>query len=96
MAFDRAAEIWATLEEDELADDARWQSMLLGGHIPSGAQRVLEEESASVRVEIIRLYEVALGGLRSSRGRRSEPAEGYWREMVPEARKNVAVRHVEW
>ena len=95
-SFDRAAEIWETLEEDEPADQARWHSMLLGGRVPSVAQRVLKEEAASVRVETIRLYEAELAGLASSRGRRSEPAEGYWRELLPDARKNVAVRHIEW
>ena len=95
-SFDRAAEMWATLEEDEFADGARWHSMLLDGHIPSGAQRILLEEAASVRVEAIRLHDVQLEGLASSRGRRSEPGEEYWKELLPQARKNVAIKHVEW
>ena len=95
-SLDRAAEIWTKLEEDELADDARWRSMLLGVRVPSVAQRVLKKEAASVRVEIIRLHEAQLAGLGRFRGRRSEPGEGYWNELIPQARKNVAVRHVEW
>ena len=95
-SFDRAAEMWATLEEDELADGARWHSMLLDGHIPSGAQRVLEKEAASVRVETIRLHEVQLAGLGSSRGRRSVPSKEYWKELLPQARNNVAIKHIEW
>ena len=95
-SFDRAAEIWTELEEDELADDARWHSMLLDGRVPSVGQRVLNEEAASVRVETIRLYKAQLAGLGSSRGRRSEPDQDYWKELLPQARKNVAVRHVEW
>ena len=95
-SFDRAAEIWAKLEEDELADDARWRSMLLGGRVPSVAEQVLKDEDPSVRVETIRLHEAQLAGLSSSRGRRSEPGQGYWNELLPQARRNVAVRHVEW
>ena len=94
--FDRSGEIWAKLEEEEPANEARWQSMLLGGSVPWVAQTVLREEAASVRVEAVRLYKEALAGLGSSRGRRSEPGEGYWRELLPDARKNVAVRHIEW
>ena len=95
-SFERAAEIWAKLEEDELADDARWHGMLLDGRVPSVAYRVIKEETASVRVETIQLYEAQLEGLSSSRGRRSEPGQGYWNELLPQARKNAAVRHVEW
>ena len=95
-SFDRAAEIWAKLDEEEMADEARWQSMLLSRRVPPGAQRALEGESASVRVEAIGLYEEAVEEMGSYRGQRSEPGEGYWSELLPDARKNVAVRHVEW
>ena len=97
-SYDRATEIWEKLEEDELADGARWHSMLHSGRVPVVAERVLEEEaaSASVRVETIRLYGADLAGFGNSRGRRAEPAEGYWRELLPEARRNAAVRHLEW
>ena len=97
-SYDRAAEVWERLEEDELADGARWHSMLHGGRVPVVAKRVLEEEAitASVCVETIRMYEADLARLGNARGRRAEPAEGYWRELLPEARKSAAVRHVEW
>ena len=95
-SLDQAATIWEKLEEDEPANDARWRSMVLGGRVPATAQRILKEESASVRVETIRLHEAELAGLRRSLGRRSEPAESHWRQLLPEAKKNVAVRHIEW
>lgn len=94
--FDLAAKIWAELEEEDPADEARWCGMEQEGRIPAVAGRVLEEESASVRVETIRLHEEALGTLAPSRGRRSEPGREYWKELLPDARKNVAVRRVEW
>ena len=93
---ERAADIWAELEEEERADEARWHSMVFDGGVPSAARRVLKEESASIRVEAMRLHKDALEGLTSARGRRSEPDDGHFRELLPEARKNVRVRHVEW
>ena len=95
-AFDQAAEIWGKLEEDERAHDASWRSMVLDGRVPAGAQRVLKGESASVSVEVIRLHEAGLAELGSSRGRRSEPGQEYWQELLPDAKKMVAVRHIEW
>ena len=95
-SFDRAAEIWEKLEENEIADNARWRSMLLGGGVPSVAEQVVKDEDPSVRVETIRLHETRLEGLARSRGRRSEPGRDYWKELLPQARKNVAIRHVEW
>lgn len=95
-SLERAAEIWEKLEEDEPANDARWRSMVLAGRVPAAAQRVLEGESASVCVETVQLYETQLSGLGRSLGRRSEPADGYFRQLLPEAKKNVAVRHIEW
>ena len=94
--LDRAAEIWTKLEEDELADDARWRSMQLAGRVPSAAEQVLKDEDPSVRVETIRLHETRLEGLAKSLGRRSEPGRDYWKELLPQARKNMAIRHVEW
>ena len=93
---DQATEIWTRLEEDELADDARWQSMVLSGGVSANTQRVLEEETASVRVEMIRQHEDALSKLSASLGQRTEPDENYWRELAPDARKSVAVRQSEW
>ena len=95
-AFDRAAEIWGRLDEVERADEASWQSLLLGGRVPSVAEGVLDGESASVRVETMRLYEEAVEGMGSYRGRRSEPGVGYWSELLPDARRNVAFRRIEW
>ena len=95
-AFDRAAEIWGRLDEVERADEASWQSLLLAGRVPSVAEGVLDGESASVRVETMRLYEEAVEGMGSYRGRRSEPGVGYWSELLPDARRNVAFRRIEW
>ena len=95
-SFERAVEIWGRLEEVERADEARWQSMRLGGRVPAVAERVLGGESASIRVETMRLHEAAVEGLGSFRGRRSEPDERYLKELLPDARRNVAVRRIEW
>ena len=94
----RAAEIWATLEEDERADEARWFSMELEKRVPSSAERVFKRTTvaASVRVEAIQMFEDAVAGMGSARGRRAEPDEGYWEELLPEAQKNVTVRHLDW
>lgn len=95
--FDEAAEIWTTLEENELADNSRWHSMVLGERVPKSSRDILSGESPSVRAETIRLHEARLEALSGSyRGRRSEPDKNYWTELIPEAKKNVAVRHVEW
>ena len=97
VSFGRAAEIWERLDEVERADEARWQSMLLSSaRVSSVAEGVLEGESGSVRVETIRLHEEAVQELGSDRGRRSEPDEGHWKELLPDARRNVAVRRIEW
>lgn len=95
-SFDRAAEIWEALEEDEPAADARWHSLLVSGRVSIVAQEVLTEEPASVRVEAIRLYEADVAQLAPSHGRRFEAPADYWLELLPEARKIVAVRHIEW
>ena len=95
--MDRAAQIWAELDEDHNADEARWQSMKLSNRIPSGAEAILNAESSSVRVEALRLHAARLETLgRKFRGRRSEPDKNYWKDIVIEAKKNVAVRHLEW
>ena len=40
VAFDAAAEIWTKLEEDELAAEASWHSMLLTRRVPAAAKRI--------------------------------------------------------
>ncbi len=95
--FDNAAKIWDQLEEDDNADKARWEAMLATGRVSSGTAAVLGKESPSVRIEAIRLHEAQLANLgRGSRGRRSEPDKNYWSELLPDARKNVAIRRREW
>lgn len=95
--LDKAAQIWADLDEDHNADEARWQSLKLSDRIPSGAETILNVESSSVRVEALRLHEARLETLgRKFRGRRSEPDKNYWQDVVRDAKKNVAVRHREW
>ena len=94
--FERAAEVWGRLDEGERADEARWRSMLLDGRVSTMAEKTLGGESASVRVETMRLHEEAVEGLGGFRGRRSEPGEGHWRELLPDARRNVTVRRIEW
>jgi tetratricopeptide (TPR) repeat protein len=95
--FQKAAEIWERLEEDENSDRAKWESMVIGGDVPSSAIAILEEESPSVRVEMLRLHQARLELLSGpSRGRRSEPDKNYWRSLIPDARRNVAVRHIDW
>lgn len=97
QCFDAAAKIWEQLEEDENADKARWESMIVTGRVSPGAAALLDREVASVRVEAIRLHEARMASLGGgSRGRRSEPDKNYWVALLPEARRNVAVRHVEW
>lgn len=96
VAFDQAAEIWIKLEEDELAAEATWHSMLLTERVPAAARQILGQERVMTRVEAIEMYEADVGRLSGSRGQRSEPAEGYWKEVLPDARKNAAVRHSEW
>jgi hypothetical protein len=95
--MDRAAQIWAELDEDHNADEARWQGLKLSNRIPPGAETILTVEPSSVRVEALRLHEARLAALgRKFRGRRSEPDKNYWQDVVREAKKNVAVRHREW
>jgi len=95
--LDKAAQIWADLDEDHNADEARWQSLKVSDRIPSGAETILTGESSSVRVEALRLHEARLETLgRKFRGRRSEPDRNYWQDVVRDAKKNVAVRHREW
>ena len=96
VAFDHAAEIWMKLEEDELAAEACWHSMLLTRRVPAAAKRILDEERVSVRVEAIQMYESEVGQLSGSLGQRAGTHEGYWRELVPDARKSAAMRHIEW
>jgi tetratricopeptide (TPR) repeat protein len=95
--LDKAAQIWADLDEDHNSDEARWQSLKLSNRIPPGAEAILAVESSSVRLEVLRLHEARLETLgRKFRGRRSEPDKNYLQELVREAKKNVAVRHREW
>jgi hypothetical protein len=95
--LDTAARIWAELDEDHNADEARWHSMKLSKKIPPGAEDMLKAESSSVRVEAFRLHAARLETLgQRFRGRRLEPDKNYWRDVVLEAKKNVAVRHQEW
>jgi tetratricopeptide (TPR) repeat protein len=95
--FDNAAKIWEQLQEDENADKAKWESMLLTGGTPSSARDVLANESASVRVEVIRLHDRRLAGMtEGNRGRRSELDRTYWVGLLPDAKRNVAVHRREW
>src|SRR5262249_45845113 len=87
--LDKAAQIWADLDEDHNADEARWQSLKLSKRIPAGAEAILAIESSSVRVEVLRLHEARIETLgRKFRGRRSDPDKNYWQDVVREAKKN--------
>ncbi len=95
--FERAAGIWDELEEDWNADKARWEGMLLQGQIPTSAIHVIGNESPSVRIEVMRLHESLMAGMPArNRGRRSEPDKKYWLGLIPDAVRNVAVRHRDW
>lgn len=98
ICFEKAADIWKRLEEDENSDLARWEGKIVGGEVPPGTTNLFDSESPSVRMEVLRLHEARLAMLSSgaSRGRRSEPDKNYWKSLVSEGRRNVAVRHINW
>jgi tetratricopeptide (TPR) repeat protein len=95
--FDKAAEIWDRLEEPHNADRAKWQSIVANKRVPTSAASLLEGEPPSVRVEVLRLHNAALAGMPGGfRGRRSEPDRNYWKPLIAEARKAIAVRNIHW
>lgn len=97
FCFETAAKIWDLLEEDENADKAKWQCMKLAERVPLSATEVLASESPSVRVEVIRLHELALAEMTGpSRGQRAKLDTKYWKALLPDAKRNVAVQHKGW
>jgi tetratricopeptide (TPR) repeat protein len=96
VSFGNAADIWADLEEPVPSDNARWHSVVLSGDVPKSAVDILKVESPSVRMETIRLHQERLSALPPARGRRSEPDKNYWIALIPDAKRNVAVRQIPW
>ena len=42
------------------------------------------------------MHESDVSQLSGSLGQRAGTHEGYWRELVPDARKSAAMRHIDW
>jgi len=95
--LDSAAAIWADLEEDENADNARWHSLVFSKKVPAGAEKLLSMKSPSIRVEALRIHAERLAALPGgAHGRRSEPDKKYWERLIDQAQTNVAISHVDW
>ena len=96
VSFRKAADIWAELEENVRSDTARWHSAVLSNELPKGAVDALKDESASVRIEALRLHRERVSVLPPARGRRSEPDKNHWLTLISDAKSNVAVRQIPW
>lgn len=95
--FDRAAEIWEKLDEQKLADRARWESKVRQGLVSDRTRQLMVNESMSVRVEALRLHDDQVKAIAGpNRGRRTDASDKHWQELLVQANQNVAVNHREW
>jgi tetratricopeptide (TPR) repeat protein len=97
----QAAEIWRELGEQDRADEAEWQVVLLTEQrTPEFREllRLLESERFGVRLGVLRQRKADLAQLPSSfRGRRSDaPGRKYWERLIAVARKDYARGNIDW
>jgi tetratricopeptide (TPR) repeat protein len=91
-SIDTARDIWEQLNELEPAARAQWVLLDTDSPLPGSAHGVLSKEKFLVRVEVFKTYQSLLSGVGTAHhARREDPGASYWRKLVIEARKKIAL-----
>lgn len=91
-----AAEIWSSLGEQEMAARAKWEEIMYSEMLPRRSLELLEKQNLSplVKVRVAEIY--AREKVPSALSNRAEPSENYWREVIVNAKKALALELNEW
>jgi tetratricopeptide (TPR) repeat protein len=93
----KASSIWEELEEYELAAKAEYRALQLEDSVPKVVSRTWESESFATRVTAIRLRAQQMEtSSRSKAARRDAPGLEYWADLVQSAKKQNAIKQVNW
>jgi hypothetical protein len=93
--FRCAAEIWDALDDPD-ADLANWEIERTAEWLDQEALRVLAAEPVGVRVRVARIVRERAAGRRVATAKRAKLPEKYLRDIVGEAREQLAVERPEW
>ncbi len=94
--YQSAERIWRALEDHEHAARAAWKRICLHDNLSTVSLDLLKREPLRIRVEAVNIHNARLQKMGNRRSaRRNEPPEGYWVQVINQARERVA-RISEW
>lgn len=95
LDFKEAEKIWKSLDEQEWAATAQWESIRLTAALPPGTIQMLAHERPAVRVAAYTANEGQVARMTGGR-QRSDPGMQYWARLIREAKERVATEGVNW
>lgn len=93
--YESAMRIWELVEDDQFAAKAAWKNICLDDFLSRNTLSLLENnvEDFRVRVEVVSIHTEKLQQLgKTTIAQRSEPPEGYWIQLIRQAKERVATR----
>jgi tetratricopeptide (TPR) repeat protein len=90
-AYQGAAKIWTSLQDEEFAARATWKRMRLSEGLSNNSLKRLEAEPTRVRVEAVNVYNERVQETgKATLARRKEPSATYWEQLIKEAKQRLA------
>lgn len=87
-----AAAMWNERGDTELSANAKWCLLEFNNPLPSAAKALLSHEKFAVRMEVANLYLQSLPESGVPRtARREEPGVKYWKQLIIQAKKKIAL-----
>src|SRR5262249_55187438 len=87
-----AAVMWRELGEVEPAAKAEWQLLEMKAPLPASAKDPLSREKFAVRSEVAKMYRQSLPERGQGRvARREDPGVNYWKQLIAQAKKKIAL-----